>query len=122
MELLEKTSTPVYKWCPDCKQWKLVAEFHRATSRYDGREVYCKICKLIRIKHYFATERGREARRRYSHSKAGIAWRLAHSDYYREWYHRIQDEACHYYPPRTFHLAYRFIKALETAEVVEIKP
>lgn len=64
---------------------------------------------------------------RYNHSQKGLErWRRydrkrgSRADYYRGWYHRIQDEAGCYMTVRDFFPAYRLLRALETAPVVEI--
>ena len=97
-ELSEKTSTLVSKRCPRCKEWKPRGGFYGNRSRYDGLDGYCKTCR----------ELYREALGYYA-------------DLEQERYHRIQDEACCHNPLRRFYPAYRFLKSLETAEVVEIK-
>jgi len=65
---------------------------------------------------------------KYNHSLGGLernrrydckrGWR---KDYKRELYHRIQDEAGCHRTVQDFYPAFRFLKALENAGVVEIK-
>ena len=64
---------------------------------------------------------------RYNHSPKGLArWRKSEqgrgsrADYKRERYHRIQEEAGCYWDIQDFYPAYRLLKALEDAEVVEV--
>jgi len=71
-------------------------------------------------KRYDYSEKGEARTRRQKDTGYGKFWYEMHPSYNREKYHRVQDEAgCHaridWYP------GYRIIKALETAEVVEIK-
>lgn len=89
---------------------------------------------------YNQSEKGRARQWKHNHSPKGFArndrmrqtekFRATQERFYakhggraaydRECYHRIQDEAGCHYDPQTFYPGYRFIKALETAEIVEI--
>lgn len=117
-ELLEKTSTPVYKYCNICKQTKLVTLFHRDRG---GLNSNCASCCNSYSRKW-----------RLAHPDYQREWMFRQNDYYRNWanahpnyqmerYHRIQEEAGCHWKPISFLSAHRLIQALETAEVVEIK-
>ena len=38
------------KKCPECKELKLATEYYKCSSRKDGLQVYCKICKKEKFK------------------------------------------------------------------------
>lgn len=97
-ELCARMSTQAYKRCPRCKGRKPRDAFYWVRSRYDGLDGYCKVC-------------------RESYRKA-LGY---YADLERERYHRIQDEAGCHWGVRSFYPAYRFLKALENAEIVEVK-
>lgn len=88
-------------------------------------------------KRYNKSEKAKMRKFRYSHSDKGQAtiraWNKAHPNYWRDWniahpnyhverYQRLQGEMGYHGDPNLSYPGYRFIKALETAEVVEIKP
>lgn len=142
-EQLEKISTLAFNskyplkhcWC--CKSWKPINEFCMNRSTSDSYNYRCRQCGA----EYKHSERGRMSQQRYDHSEKGIAcdyryratakrreymkiwnkqWRATHPTYMMERYYRIQDEAGCHFKVESFYPAYRFIKSLETAEVVEI--
>ena len=134
MEQSNLISTPAYKWCNKCGQWKPTAEFHKSKTKASGLKSNCKICCAYYQTLYRAKRFGHDVDKRYEHSPKGLArkrrWNQSpqkkafyhdHPHYYYERYYRLQDEyGCHsdivdWYP------GYRIIKALENAEVVEIK-
>lgn len=147
-ELLEKTSTPASKKCWDCGQLKPIEQFCRNASKPDGFGNWCKVCRYnfphsekgklarrIYERRYYQSEKGKLVKRRkdqkYYNSEWGYAMHAFHRErytlsgqrakYLKERYHRIQDEAGYYHHTETFYPAYRFLKALENAPVVEIK-
>jgi len=96
MELLEKTSTQVFN------------KYYRYNHSEKGR--------ARRLRFYntpWGYAHDREKAERAILSGESAKW-------HRERYHEIQEEAGCYHCPDTFYPAYRFIKALETAEIVEI--
>lgn len=52
------------KRCPACNKKKQARSFNRSTSRYDGRQAYCRTCQ---------NDRYRESKRRYDQSPKGRA-------------------------------------------------
>ena len=38
------------KQCPNCKEEKQYSEFHKCSSRIDGLQSYCKLCKKEKFK------------------------------------------------------------------------
>ena len=95
MELLEKTSTAASK------------RFFRYNHSPKG---------IIRNYKYRATEKRREHERHYNKVRC-----LRQLDYKRELYQRMQDEAGLHIGVNRNYFLFRFLKALEYAEVVEIK-
>ena len=92
-----------YKKCSSCRKAKPIVEFFSNAGKLDGLRHNCKTC------HYTSALRYRQNRLEY----------YAHLA--RENYHQIQDEAGCHIKPRDFYPAYRFLKGLETAEIVEVK-
>lgn len=139
-ELLEKTSTPQFKGCCHCREIKPVLGFNKDRSRKDGYDPRCKACTIARNSEWYRKRGGAEVRWKYNHSPRGYALagkyrqtekcRLSSERFYakhggqaayeREGYHKIQDGAGCHWEVRSFYPGYRFLKALETAEVVEI--
>ena len=80
---------------------------------------------------YNNSEKGRARAWHYYNSPQGYAERREKDErdtlsgkkakWHRERYHQIQDEAGCHYAPESFYPAYRFLKGIEAAQVVEIK-
>lgn len=89
----------------------------RRVDRYQATERGALIKRLNRRKAY-----DRNKQREMEHKRL---WLNKHPDYYRERYHKLQNEILGetgiFCKPEDFYPAYRFLKALENAEVVEIK-
>lgn len=71
-----------------------------------------RVSKYVKYNH---TEKGRARHRR------GEQGRGCRPDYKRELYHRHQEEAGCHMDVRNFLPGYRLIKALQTAEIIEIQ-
>ena len=130
---LGQTSTPQFKYCWQCRQWCVAGAFHKNSISSDGLHTVCKMCRAEWGRRYRHTLRGKEvyrkAKARYRRTnkgqlkhQAGVRkWQNRYPHYKTERYHRLQDEyGCHrgiedWYP------AARLLKALETAEIVEVK-
>ena len=130
MEQLEKTSMPLYKRCCHCKTTKPISGFWKDKSRVDGLENKCKICDTTRCTEYYMRNRNKKIKRQAEYDKSDRG-KLVYSLYVasgrcaqsqRERYYRIQDSFGRHNGIRDWHPGYRIIRALETAEVVEIKP
>ncbi len=140
MEQLEKISTPAYKRCSTCGQIKSTIEFYNDSYNRDGLRSQCKVCRH----NYDQSEGGKEAQRRYEQSERGKVvrmrknckyphnhhqqsleqgkkWRLEHPGYGKKWYYRLQDEINYHGDVSDFYPAYRMLKSLQEAEIVEIK-
>lgn len=61
------------KTCRVCKQTKPFSEFHKNRSSKDGHINNCKVCRLIRIKEYSQTEKGKARYKRYKQTEKGKA-------------------------------------------------
>ena len=137
MEKSEKTSTPVYKRCYSCKTRKPIGGFGADRAKWDGLQAMCRSCRS----QYAKSESVKLAYRRYKQSPKGVMsryrteatahrkkykqklnerWRMEHTNYYKERYYQIQDEAGCHSEVVSFYPGWRMIKALETAEVVTI--
>ena len=168
MDKSEKTSTQVYKRCPDCQQTLSLDRFFKNKSRGDGLSAYCKTCHQKQMSAYRRTPkgrewfrifnaspkskerqrryhcglRGRETAKRWLQTPSGVMYKYRHratahvrerereyykkrkrerSNYRMEHYYKIQDDANCHSTVNNWYPAYRLSKALETAEVVEIK-
>lgn len=133
MALLEKTSTQASKRCCHCKRYRMVGDFWRNKSRGDGLQPACKECEYERKKEYMKEYMKKYLPGwRFQNPNYFVEWHKSHPNHYKDWvqahplykverYHRIQDEAGCHRSMEDFYPAYRFLKALETAEVVEIK-
>lgn len=58
---------PIGKECPKCGEWKLLDEFHRDSSRLDGRTINCTMCRREYYRRYYVenNEVVKERNRRY---------------------------------------------------------
>lgn len=99
-ELLEKTSTPLF----DAKE--IAARFFWLNRNGCIRYHMKKRVELLETLRRNSREWQRKNGNR--------------NEYRRKWYARVTDEAGCHMKLRDFHPAYRFIKELETAEIVEI--
>ena len=101
----EKTYTQVYKTCSTCEVTFSIEMFLKRIDRKSGRRSQCKFC--------FGRSSAASKKRYYEKNKQH------HFAVMRERYHKIQEEAGCHMKVRVFYPAYRIIKALETAQVVE---
>ena len=143
-ELLEKTSTPAYKRCGSCSGIKILSDFSRNKTHKDGLQEECRVCsneygRQWRMAHPDYSEQWRRTHpdyfrqwfQKYYNTPWGYAMFQEKSERdilsgqaaicNRERYHAIQDEAGCHRSIQDFYPAYRLLKALEHAEVVEIK-
>lgn len=136
MEQLEKTSTQVYRRCYKCGGVKPIAEFHRDRAKSKGRHHKCGQCSNEDSKRWRAANTSYHKKWNWLHQAYFFQWRLRHPGYWarraREWrdarphydrdrYRGIQDKIGYHSGIEDAYPAYRMIKSLETAEVVEIK-
>ncbi len=126
-EELKKTSTPVYKKCHRCHEYKTLDLFHLDKSRGDGHRYNCKVCSLLERWRYVSSPGGHATTAKYHLSGRYKLYQQCYYDkhggenvYRKELYHRHQDEMVYHGDPRVFYPAYRFLVALQEAEVIEI--
>lgn len=119
---------PQFKKCSRCGEIKPTEDWPRNRYNNDGLQGACRICYLQYCRLWRKTERGiaLEYRRRSSDRRRKCTqeynktWRAKYPDYPMERYYKIQNEASCHSSANAFYPAYRFIKALVDAEVVEI--
>lgn len=95
-----------FKRCTKCGVMKSVKSFYPRIDRPVGLRSRCKECYTKLTSAYRRTYK--QARRQHF------------TDVQRAYYHRVQDEAGCHQKPGNFYPGYKLLKALETAEVVEI--
>ena len=147
MELLEKTSMPRFDRKIADAKYRRSEKGKIVQKRYNHSDKG-RATRRVMQRRYGSSEKGRATHRRYWQSEKGRVMGRAQSQRYRntpwgyavlrEWverntlsgklaeyererYHRIQDEAGCHSKIGTFYPAYRFLKALENAEIVEVK-
>ena len=143
MAELDQTSMPQFKRCYKCDEIKSLSEFPKRKDSLDGHRNICRKCHYIyHGKPFEHTEKGRAARKRSKQSPNAIMWRYRfaatehrkeymrqynkryfgeHTNYYKEWYHNLQDiHGCHR-TVRDWYPAARFLEALETATIEDIE-
>lgn len=128
-ELLEKTSMLLYKTCSKCGVEKLGSEFNRASQLKSGLRPECRECQRQYMRQYVLIESNRvrirllqqsPRQKEYERKRLKDPSRIAYCKKLQQGrYQRLKISIG--YNVRILTPALSFLKALETAKVVEIK-
>ena len=69
---LDQTSTPQYRLCSKCRQYKLLNEYQKDKTRLYGVGYVCKSCEKERQRIYNTSLHGKMIRERWKKSPIGI--------------------------------------------------